>query len=73
MIEWRWGLEPLTARDANANNLLQALDFERENETPHRAIPVADGEAKPAGCQQSASDCSLDTLTVEAHHGALGY
>jgi phospholipase C len=41
MIEWRWGLEPLTARDANANNLVRALDFEQENETPHRAIPVA--------------------------------
>jgi phospholipase C len=41
MIEWRWGLEPLTARDANAKNLVRALDFEQENDTPLRAIPVA--------------------------------
>jgi len=27
MIEWRWGLEPLTVRDATANNLAQELDF----------------------------------------------
>ena len=26
-IEWRWSLEPLTDRDATANNLLSALDF----------------------------------------------
>ena len=30
-IEWRWGLEPLTARDAGANNLADALDFTRRN------------------------------------------
>ena len=27
MIEWRWALEPLTARDANARNLAEVLDF----------------------------------------------
>jgi phospholipase C len=27
MIEWRWNLEPLTIRDANANNLAEVLDF----------------------------------------------
>ncbi len=27
MIEWRWGLQPMTARDANAKNLAEALDF----------------------------------------------
>jgi phospholipase C len=27
MIEWRWGLAPMTARDANAKNLAAALDF----------------------------------------------
>lgn len=26
-IEWRWGLDPLTARDKNANNIMHALDF----------------------------------------------
>ncbi len=27
MIEWRWGLAPMSARDANAKNLADALDF----------------------------------------------
>jgi phospholipase C len=27
LIEWRWGLEPLTVRDSTANNLADALDF----------------------------------------------
>lgn len=27
MIEWRWGLQPMTARDANAKNFAEALDF----------------------------------------------
>jgi len=27
LIEWRWGLAPLTVRDASANNLALALDF----------------------------------------------
>jgi phospholipase C len=27
MIEWRWGLAPLTPRDSSANNLADALDF----------------------------------------------
>ena len=36
MIEWRWGLPPLTVRDASANNLALALDFGK----PNRAAPV---------------------------------
>ncbi|MCU1459057.1 MAG: alkaline phosphatase family protein, partial [Actinomycetia bacterium] len=27
MIEWRWGLKPMTARDKHAKNLADALDF----------------------------------------------
>lgn len=27
MIEWRWGLPPLSVRDATANNLAEVLDF----------------------------------------------
>jgi phospholipase C len=29
MIEWRWGLPPLTVRDETANNLAEVLDFAR--------------------------------------------
>jgi phospholipase C len=39
MIEWRWGLPPLTARDANARNLAEVLDFSSvRTDTPD--VPV---------------------------------
>jgi phospholipase C len=37
MIEWRWGLKPLTARDQNANNLARVLDF---SSPPDLTAPV---------------------------------
>jgi phospholipase C len=41
LVEWRWGLAPLTVRDASANNLAQALDFGRPAlEAPAFAVPV---------------------------------
>jgi phospholipase C len=32
MIEWRWGLEPMTLRDRHAKNLADALDFKSRRE-----------------------------------------
>lgn len=32
MIEWRWGLEPMTLRDRTAKNLADALDFNSRRE-----------------------------------------
>ena len=31
LVEWRWGLEPLSVRDAAAANLAAALDFSKRN------------------------------------------
>jgi phospholipase C len=40
MIEWRWGLPPLSARDAAANNLAEALDFNFvRHSAPDYAVP----------------------------------
>lgn len=40
MIEWRWGLQPLSVRDANANNLADALDLSSFNlAAPDFAVP----------------------------------
>jgi len=36
LVEWRWGLQPLTVRDATANNLALELDFS----TPSLDAPV---------------------------------
>lgn len=32
MIEWRWGLKPMTVRDAKAKNLADALDFSKRRD-----------------------------------------
>jgi len=41
MIEWRWNLRPLTVRDANANNLAEALDFDAPNlNAPRFTVPA---------------------------------
>jgi phospholipase C len=40
LIEWRWGLEPLSVRDAHAKNLAAALDFSRHDlRAPRFAVP----------------------------------
>jgi len=42
MIEWRWGLRPLSARDAAANNLADVLDFSSKNgAAPDYSVPQA--------------------------------
>ena len=43
MIEWRWGLPPMSARDANAKNLADALDFSNDRaavQLPTLNVPV---------------------------------
>ena len=37
-IEWRWGLDPLTSRDATAVNLAEALDFGRADTAAPRYL-----------------------------------
>jgi phospholipase C len=50
LIEWRFGLEPLSVRDAEANNLAKALDFsKRRLAAPKIVVPRLDvGAACPA-------------------------
>jgi phospholipase C len=49
MIEWRFGLEPLTVRDAAANNLADVLDFQAAPDLAARRYDVPDIQA--CGCQ----------------------
>ncbi len=49
MIEWRWGLKPLTPRDAGARNLAEVLDFSRRDlSSPAYAVPPFVGLPCPA-------------------------
>ena len=45
LIEWRWSLEPLSERDANANNLAEELHFA----SPTASAPALDVPAGPFG------------------------
>jgi phospholipase C len=41
MIEWRWGLPPLSVRDLHANNIAEALDFAKpKRNAPSYAVPA---------------------------------
>jgi phospholipase C len=49
LIEWRWNLEPLSVRDASANNLAAALEFEHPRlSAPAYVVPPISGAACPA-------------------------
>lgn len=45
LIEWRWGLDPLTVRDEAANNLVEALDLGQ----PRYDVPDFDVPSGPFG------------------------
>ena len=42
-IEWRYGLQPLTDRDAGANNLLAAFDFGDSTAAAQQGLPNSGG------------------------------
>jgi phospholipase C len=48
MIEWRWGLAPMSARDANARNLAEALDF--RSTRPAATLPAFTPPTPTKGC-----------------------
>ncbi len=53
MIEWRWDLEPMTLRDANAANLADVLDFSQRREPV--ALP-AYPDPEPRACSADDDD-----------------
>ncbi len=65
MIEWRFGLAPLTVRDRNARNLAHVLDFQRQsllfNSYP---VPVVASVACPSNTGISAEDEFTELRTI---------
>jgi len=47
LVEWRWGLQPLAARDAAANNLAEVLDFTTKR-TDNPSIPTLTAQPRIA-------------------------
>jgi phospholipase C len=63
LIEWRWNLEPLTVRDASANNLAAALDFGK----PDRFAPVYVIDPGPYGAPCPSVPSSPSSAATETN------
>jgi phospholipase C len=67
LIEWRWGLAPLTPRDTAANNLAQVLDFAHPPQVaapqwtvnPQAALPCLLAGTQPLGPGSTAAASAL--------------
>ena len=70
MIEWRWGLRPLTPRDAAARNMAEVLDFSR---APNLTAPrwnVPPAVSSPCGPEGTADYEDWHQLAAKAvQHG----
>jgi phospholipase C len=71
LIEWRWGLAPLSVRDETANNLALALDFGHPNAfAPQYALPVGPFGAPCPQAVPSTEATAWATLQAQAaSHG----
>jgi phospholipase C len=69
LIEWRWGLAPLTVRDATANNLADVLDFSSvRTHVPAFSVPVGPFGAPcpPAAAPSAPAEPDLGSLAALA-------
>jgi len=75
MIEWRWGLAPLSVRDQTANNLAHVLDFSRPKnfDVPRFAVPQGphDGSCTPE--EAALHEVLKDVRGLRAKAAALGF
>ncbi len=73
LIEWRWNLEPLTVRDATANNLALALDFTlRSAPAPSFSVPVGPF-AEPCTPDLPDPDGEIELGSLAVLAGPLGW
>jgi phospholipase C len=74
MIEWRWGLPALTARDAAARNIAEALDFTKAPDltAPHWPVPPVVGLPCPAGDYADYEDWHALAAVARAHGFRVG-
>jgi phospholipase C len=65
LIEWRWGLAPLTVRDGTARNLAEVLDFGRHDP----AAPALPAPAGPFGGPCPTAPLGRPPAGAEAEEG----
>ena len=63
LIEWRWGLAPLSERDASAHNLAEALDFSQRTARPAACAPPLQVPAPACLSSPNEEEVSLESLS----------
>ena len=66
LIEWNWNLDPLTTRDATANNLAHALDFTQPKNLVAPQFSVPSGPFGTPCAAASAKRAELEALQFMA-------
>jgi phospholipase C len=72
MIEWRFGLQPLTVRDQTANNLADVLDFTHQN-ISFNAYPVPAAESIPCVLAPVGTSAEDEFSTLRQYAQSLGF
>lgn len=72
MIEWRWGLSPLTPRDRDARNLAEVLDFTRPRNLSAPAITVPT-PPPPMACEVPVASSESEWKNLRAFANAHGW
>ena len=70
MLEWRFGLTPLTARDAAARNLAEALDFAHPDASVPSLPIVPDPGPQLCGASPASAGASAPVPTTDEDHWA---
>jgi phospholipase C len=60
MIEWRWGLAPLTVRDQHANNLARVLDFASPPDLTAPVYSVTPFDGTNGACATLAAESGVE-------------
>lgn len=73
MIEWRFGLSPLTVRDRNANNFAQALNFSTPPNLAHQLYPVPAATSVPCGVPPVGTSSEDEFAALREYATSLGF
>ena len=68
MIEWRWGLSPLSPRDSGARNIAEVLDFSTAPNltAPTFAVPPFTATACPPAAVSGSEESEWSALKTKA-------
>jgi phospholipase C len=59
LVEWRFGLQPLTPRDAASQNIASVLDFGKAHRPPPRIVVPPDPGPQPCGPETASATAAI--------------